>query len=58
MPTLFYKKPPFIEKALGPLSYGAVHQYSEKAVESKSRIPDRLSFDNVMEGKTLPVGLP
>ena len=55
MSLFFYKKPDFIDKDGAPLNYVTVHKYAEKAAACKNCIPERLSFDNVMEGKTLPV---
>ncbi|MCJ1326080.1 hypothetical protein MMC10_002744 [Thelotrema lepadinum] len=54
MSLFFYKKPDFIDKDGAPLNYVTVHKYAEKAAACKNCIPERLSFDNVMEGKTLP----
>ena len=55
MSLFFYKKPEYIEKDGGPLNYVTVHKYAEKAASCKTCIPDRLSFDNVLNGKTMPV---
>ena len=55
MALFFYGKPDFINKEHGPISYGSCYSYAEKAAASKTRIPDRLSFDNIIEGTTLPV---
>ena len=57
MSILFYKKPDYITKEGGPLTKSSCQRYAEKAACTRSQIPPELSFENVMEGKTLPVGL-
>ena len=55
MSLFFYKKPDFIAKDGAPLNYVTVHKYAEKAAASKNCVPERLSFNNVLDGKTMPV---
>lgn len=55
MSLFFYRKPDFIEKVDGPMNYVNCHNYASQAAACRNCIPDRLSFDNVLEGKTLPV---
>jgi hypothetical protein len=55
MSILFYKKPEYISKESGPLNNSSCQKYVERAACSRAQIPPELSFENVMEGKTLPV---
>ncbi|MCJ1420449.1 hypothetical protein MMC32_006806 [Xylographa parallela] len=54
MSVLFYKRPDHIEKLDGPLDSSSCQKYSERAACSRAAIPESLSFDNVINGKTLP----
>ena len=55
MSILFYKRPDYIAREGGPLTRSNCQKYVEKASCSRAAIPDELSFENVMEGKTMPV---
>ncbi|MCJ1387957.1 hypothetical protein MMC18_000800 [Xylographa bjoerkii] len=54
MSVLFYKRPDHIEKLEGPLNSSSCQKYAERAACSRAAIPESLSFDNVINGKTLP----
>ena len=55
MSILFYKKPFYIPKEPGPLSGTNCQKYVERAGLLKDTIPEELSFENILEGRTLPV---
>ena len=55
MSVLFYKRPDYIQKPTGPLDLSSCQKNAERAACSKAAIPDNLSFENIIEGRTLPV---
>ena len=55
MSVLFYRRPDYIAKEAGPLSTSNCQKYVERAGSSKDLIPAELSFDNIVEGRTLAV---
>ena len=55
MSILFYKRPDYIAKDSGPLDNASCQKYVERAACGRASIPPNLSFENVMDGKTLPV---
>ena len=57
MSILFYKKPFYIDKEAGPLSGANCQKYVERAGLLKDAIPEELSFENIVEGRTLQVSL-
>lgn len=54
MSVLFYRRPEFILRDPGHLSQTACQRYAEKATRNKSKIPQELSFDNIVNDKVLP----
>ncbi|MCJ1471371.1 hypothetical protein MMC13_000010 [Lambiella insularis] len=54
MSLLFYKRPDYVTKSDGPLNLSDCQKYVERAACSRASVPDNLSFENVMEGRTLP----
>ena len=55
MSILFYQKPMYIAKGDGPMSASNCQKYAEKAICSREAIPSELSFENVVEARTMPV---
>ena len=55
MHFMFYKKPDYIPKCDGPLELPNCQKYVERACKIKAEIPASLSFENIIEGKTVPV---
>ena len=55
MSILFYKRPDYIALEDGPLSQSNCQKYVERACNVKDSIPAELSFENIIEGRTLPV---
>jgi hypothetical protein len=55
MSILFYRRPDYLAKPNGPINATECQQYAERATLTKRAIPNGLSFDEVIEGKTLPV---
>lgn len=55
MSVLFYKRPSYVERPQGPINAKDCQKYVERLKTSKGAVPEELSFDNMMIGKTLPV---
>ncbi|KAF2094030.1 regulator of G protein-like protein [Rhizodiscina lignyota] len=58
MSILFYKRPDYITKPDGPLNKTECQRYVEKYKHLQGRTPPELSFENVIEGRALPVRWP
>jgi hypothetical protein len=56
MSILFYRRPDYVSKEGGPLDSAGCQKYVERAAGGQAQIPDNLSFDSVLEGRTMPVG--
>lgn len=52
MSLLFYRRPNYVEKHIGPLSAGDWQTYIEK---SRAAIPTELCFDYVVTNRAMPV---
>ena len=55
MPLSLYGSPAHIDKCSGLKGYGNCHDYVKKVAGHKQRIPNELSLDRVIDGKTLSV---
>ncbi|MCJ1338959.1 hypothetical protein MMC09_004248 [Bachmanniomyces sp. S44760] len=58
MSFLFYRRPSYIPKSAGPLNGAECQKYVERAKVAEALIPKELSFENIMNKKTLPVWPP
>lgn len=54
MSVLLYRRPSYVERPSGPLNKSDCQRYVERTKGGKSTIPDNLSFDNVINGSSLP----
>ncbi|MCJ1308718.1 hypothetical protein MMC25_002372 [Agyrium rufum] len=54
MSILFYKRPDYIAKENGPMENASCQKYVDRANCSRASIPENLSYEKVMGGKTLP----
>ncbi|KAE9977039.1 hypothetical protein EG327_007879 [Venturia inaequalis] len=54
MSILFYKRPNYVDRPAGPLNQDDCQRFAEKTKNNKSAIPPELSFDNIINGMTLP----
>ncbi|APA16092.1 hypothetical protein SS1G_10234 [Sclerotinia sclerotiorum 1980 UF-70] len=54
MSVLFYKRPDYTNKANGPINATECQRYAERAKNSERAIPPGLSFENVVENRSLP----
>ncbi|TID27624.1 regulator of G protein-like protein [Venturia nashicola] len=54
MSVLFYRRPNFVHRPAGPLNQDDCQKFAEKAKHNKNAIPPELSFDNILDGRTLP----
>ena len=55
MSILFYKRPIHVPKEAGPLCTSNCQKYVKRAGASKDSIPEGLSLENIIDGRTLPV---
>jgi hypothetical protein len=56
MSVLFYKRPSYVDRPVGPLNKSDCQKYVERLKNNKNTVPEELSFDKVMNNETLPVG--
>ncbi|CZS87946.1 hypothetical protein WAI453_000334 [Rhynchosporium graminicola] len=54
MSVLFYRRPNYLERPTGPINGGDCARYADRAKNSERKIPEGLSFDNVINNKALP----
>lgn len=54
MSVLFYRRPDYLAKSMGPLNKTECQIYVERAKKSERAIPKGLSFDDIVENKALP----
>ncbi|TVY83806.1 hypothetical protein LSUE1_G001217 [Lachnellula suecica] len=54
MSVLFYRRPDYLNKANGPINKNDCQLYVQRAKSSQRVIPDGLSFDEIINKKTLP----
>ncbi|KAG4429789.1 hypothetical protein IFR05_014725 [Cadophora sp. M221] len=54
MPVLFYRRPDFFHMAPGPINAKDCARYLERARNSERAIPEGLSFEDVINDRTLP----
>lgn len=54
MSVLLYRRPSYVERPSGPLNKSDCQRYVERTKGGKSTIPDNLSFENVINGSSLP----
>ena len=54
MSILFYRRPDYVDKAPGYLNDSACQRYVERTKGSKHKAPMELSFDNILNNRTLP----
>ena len=58
MSVLFYRRPDYLAKPVGPITSTECMRYVERAKNSERAIPKGLSFEDVMQQRSLPVFLP
>lgn len=54
MSILFYRRPDYVDKAPGYLNDSACQRYVDRTKGSKHKAPIELSFDNILNNRTLP----
>ncbi|KAF7874126.1 hypothetical protein EAF04_002798 [Stromatinia cepivora] len=54
MSVLFYKRPDYTNKANGPINATECQRYAERAKNSERAIPPGLSFEDVVQNRSLP----
>ena len=57
MSVLFYRRPDYVDRPAGPLNLEDCQKYVERTKNNRHNIPQELSFDNVLAGKSLPVSI-
>lgn len=56
MSILFYRRPDYLAKSDGPITSSECMRYIERAKNSERAIPQGLSFDEIVQHRSLPVG--
>ncbi|QDS67512.1 hypothetical protein FKW77_001639 [Venturia effusa] len=54
MSILFYRRPSYVDRPAGPINQEDCQKFVERTKNNKNAIPDELSFDNILNGRTLP----
>ncbi|KAL2071526.1 hypothetical protein VTL71DRAFT_12761 [Oculimacula yallundae] len=54
MSVLFYRRPDYLQRPAEPVNAGDCARYVERAKNSERKIPEGLSFENVINNKALP----
>lgn len=55
MSVLFYRRPDYLAKPKGPIGATECMRYVERAKNSERIIPKGLTFDDVVQQRSLPV---